>query len=282
MGLRGRVQFGTPSEGKKFVRRNEVFFRFWPRLKALLDKAVVREFESDKREDRVVYGLGRVAAEDFMELLLLAANGYGQGAIKILRSGYELTVTCGYLSRHPELVETFLEFHHVSVRKGLNHFRGIGVDPNTFLPAERIAAIEAEFARVRPQFTDVVCEECGEEGEKRVRPSWSKLDMASMTREIGIGNAYPMMYFWPTMLIHATTFRLLSRFTETAEGVEFQSGPQPREADAALAGGVLMLAMIVDVQDRHFGLGLGPELEALLTEYTGALQATGPFPVVGA
>ena len=98
----------------------------------------------------------------------------------------------------------------------------------------------------------------------------------SMARKIGIEQVYLMGYFWPTMQSHATTYRLTSHFIEPTDGAKFQTGPQPEQADAALAAGFLAMALLIDVQDRHFGLGLREELEALVTEYNEALQSKPP------
>jgi Family of unknown function (DUF5677) len=261
------VLFGCPEEGERFRKRNEVFFSFWPRLEGLLNRVFSRKFETEEPADQVVFRLGRVAVEDFLELLLLASNGYGYGAMKLLRSCYELTITCGYLAKHPEELEAFLEFRHVSSRRALHHFKSLGFDPS--FRDEKIAEIESEFERVKAKFTENVCTTCG---KTRIQASWSKLDMLSMAREIGVEKVYVMGYFWPTMQSHATTYRLMSHFIETADGARFQAGPQPEQADAALAFAFLAMALLVDVQDHHFGLGLREELEALLTDYNKALQ----------
>ncbi len=52
-----------------------------------------------------------------MEILLLCGNGYGVGAMKILRGMYERLVTGRYLDAHPEETDTFFDFYHVSQYK---------------------------------------------------------------------------------------------------------------------------------------------------------------------
>jgi hypothetical protein len=47
--------------------------------------------ELDTAIDKFVYFYGNLVAEDFMEIFLMAANGYGYGAMKLLRSMYEHT-----------------------------------------------------------------------------------------------------------------------------------------------------------------------------------------------
>ena len=42
--------------------------------------------------DLIVYTLGRIAIDDFSELMVLGGNGWGIGALKILRGMYERVV----------------------------------------------------------------------------------------------------------------------------------------------------------------------------------------------
>ena len=48
-----------------------------------------------------------------MELVLLAVNGFGPGAMKATRSMLEASVTAEFLQLHPEHYEDFLDFHHL-------------------------------------------------------------------------------------------------------------------------------------------------------------------------
>jgi len=87
------------------------------------------------------------------------------------------------------------------------------------------------------------------------------------------------MGFWPTMQIHATTYRLITRFRDTPKGVEFKLGADPQQADSALAGGSVLMAMLVEYQSRFFELGLEKELLAFRADYTQARNtATSPSP----
>ena len=52
-----------------------------------------------------------------MELLVLAGNGYGIGALKILRGMYERVVTAWYLHANPEETQDFMDFYWVAQHK---------------------------------------------------------------------------------------------------------------------------------------------------------------------
>jgi hypothetical protein len=155
-------------------------------------------------------------------------------------------------------------------RRGLNQFRNMGVEPKTFVSEETIQRIGDEFARVKPKFLQA-CDKCG--ATIGVRRSWCKLDMAFDGEGTRPRKAY--LYFWPTMQSHATTYRLGPRFMETTDGFRFEPGPQPREADAALAGRVLATAIVLDFQDHHVGLGRREELELMLNEYLAVIHLEG-------
>lgn len=62
----------------------------------------------------MIFYLGRLCAEEFNEILLLAGNGYGIGAFKLLRGMYERSVTAYRLHLHPELIDDFLEYYWVA------------------------------------------------------------------------------------------------------------------------------------------------------------------------
>src|SRR4051812_42603593 len=104
------VWIGCREAQEKFLKDNREFVEECTELVELLRKIFIRRLESPSPEkfkeieglsedsnpvkefynrvmaDRAVFYLGRIAADDFSELLTLAANGYGFGALKILRT----------------------------------------------------------------------------------------------------------------------------------------------------------------------------------------------------
>ena len=59
--------------------------------------------------DRLVFGLGRIIADDFGELVTLVGNGRGIGAHKILRGMYERLVTATFIAKNPSESRPFVE-----------------------------------------------------------------------------------------------------------------------------------------------------------------------------
>jgi hypothetical protein len=100
------IAVGSHEEQRRFIAENTAFLREYPHLNELSKKIFLRTLKSpDRREverlrklpeadpavtafedgmtaDRIVFDLGRVAADDFGEILTLAGNGRGFGAYK--------------------------------------------------------------------------------------------------------------------------------------------------------------------------------------------------------
>lgn len=112
-----KIIFGDEDHWAEAQRRNSKFFDLFPHLLDLLHLTFSRQLIETKPIDRVVFTLGRCCVEDFFEIILLAGNGYGIAAAKILRGLYERAVTMVYLIDQPEEVDNFLQYHHIQEHK---------------------------------------------------------------------------------------------------------------------------------------------------------------------
>jgi hypothetical protein len=110
------VTFGFEEEWQDFERRNRAFLEKFPGLEKTLRIAFNRDTKLSEPIDKFVLMFGRVCVEDFFEILLCCGNGNGQAAQKLLRGLYERAVTLRYLREHPEEIEDFLDFYHVTQR----------------------------------------------------------------------------------------------------------------------------------------------------------------------
>src|SRR6266568_524220 len=72
-----RLVIGLPEEQADFASRNARFFEVWPRLHDTIDRAFFRQFRPGDVVQKVVFTLGRLAVEDFMEIMVVCGNGYG-------------------------------------------------------------------------------------------------------------------------------------------------------------------------------------------------------------
>lgn len=262
---------GKPKEWRDFEERHRRFFDNYPRLQEAQTRAFIRPLHGPTRRDLAVFYLGRLAVEDFQEILLLAGNGSGSAALKILRGMYERLVDGRYLSTAPDSeVENFYSWHYVQKRKliheltdtmGEDFFEGLGYE-------DQRQEIEAGYALVRETFLVDHCDHCS---KKRVNFTWSKKDLLQRAAAAGYGirGLTFAAYYVPLEHTHSSIAAILHRLREAEDGsITFQDDVQRGEADLALQYGFLLLLNIIDLQRDYFKLEqLDESLKKCFTAY---------------
>ncbi len=236
---------GGLEEQTQFIKRHQTFLNKFPNLQKALDAVFVRQFSGSDLSDRIIFSLGRLCVEDFMEILVLAGNGYGIGALKILRGMYEKAVTAWYLHANPEETEKFMDFYWVSQQKLARAV--VDTFGERVLPKDKLEETEKMYRSVRDKFMVTDCERCG---TKKLNYAWSKLDFVSMARRVGsIGQFIVPAYYVPTQQAHTTMRAILSRLEEGEDnGIVFGGHAQRKDADDALRLGHLFILSVLDLQ----------------------------------
>lgn len=88
----------------------------------------VLAFEDKITADRVVFFLGRVAIDDFSEILVLSGNGLGIGAYKVLRGMYEKVVHAIYFDKHEEAARRFARQSDIYKEKLATRLQEFGIN----------------------------------------------------------------------------------------------------------------------------------------------------------
>jgi len=109
--------YGFPDAIAGFEQRHPLFVEKMTNIEVAINAAFVRTQDTKDVADRFVYFSGALVPEDFMEIYLVAVNGYGAAALKLVRSMYEHTVTLKYLHDHPDEVQDFLDYNSVQLYK---------------------------------------------------------------------------------------------------------------------------------------------------------------------
>jgi len=259
-----KLTFGFREEWQDFEQRNRMFLEKFPRLEETLRMAFNREAKLGEPIDKFVLMFGRVCVEDFFEILLCCGNGNGQAAQKLLRGLYERAVTLRYLREHPEEIEDFLDFYHITQRKLMIACQNT-MGAETF-PPELAAEIEKEYWQVKDRFMITECEKCG---TKRLNHTWSKLDFVSMAGKTALGKLIVPGYLIPLRQAHATVASMVSRMEASPNaGISFMDRAQRKEADQALRVAHNVLLDVLRVQDEHFSVaGLKEQNEVCLRDF---------------
>jgi len=251
---------GFPKEWDDFFKSHPNWAEKYKALHSTLDKIFIREFKPENAADKVVFFLGRLCVEDFNEVFLLCANGYGFGGLKILRGLYERTVTAGYISKNPKEAELFLEYHFIHKGKMLSHAKRFFGNIKDQIDANEIEDAEQKYKLYKETFKEPLCKNCK---TYRTRFSWSALDLLSMAKksDFDLDSLYFPGYFFPTIQTHATPSALMSRLKIKDDGnVSFDEGSQRDWAERTLVAAYNILLRVMLIQDAHFNLGFDAEI----------------------
>ncbi|HLW70546.1 MAG TPA: DUF5677 domain-containing protein [Candidatus Binataceae bacterium] len=258
--------FGSATEQAYFAETHRPFLERFSSLKAALEIAFVRKETAKCRIDVIIFYLGRLCVEDFMEVLLLCANGYGVGATKLLRGMYERLVTARYLCIHPAEIDNFLDFHWVDQYRLAQAIEK--VFPEGTLDNAKLTDLKSRRDAALPRFMVTDCKKCG---TKRPNYTWSKLDFVSMARATGpTGDRIVEAYYLPTQRAHSTVAAVLKRLTEKEGGslISFDSGAQRKDASTALITAHNLIINVLDLQKDHFKLStLDAPLQKCLQDF---------------
>jgi hypothetical protein len=244
-------EFGQTTQLDTFFDRNPKFYSAFERLMTLTNKCFGRSFKPKNRVEDLCFSLGQACRQDFLEILFLAANGYGTAASKLLRGLYERAVTVAYISKHPEKAERFVRFAAIQEYKAMNAALLVSSeeDFNTAMKPQTADSIRNNYETVKPEFQVTRCKQCGNKGTAF---SWD-IDMASMVREVGepYTRYYLGAYVIPNFNIHAT---LASMYPDGQED-EIRKKNE-HEADSTLLNAVLIFILSLMSQNSMFRLGL--------------------------
>ncbi len=176
---------------------------------------------------RSLFYLAYLAWEDFNEILVLSANGLTTGAQKILRGMFERTVTTNYLQKHPNEIELFWNYYWIDQNK-------LAADlerefPDVF-PKENLDEIKAKYDEVKELYQVPVCKvcklpDCEECKKTRVNHTWSKKDIISMAKEVGVPtHIIKGAYYLPLNEAHPKVGAIIVRIDQLSGSSKTQNG----------------------------------------------------------
>jgi len=256
--------YGCADAATDFDRRHPHWREVLDRLVQAIDLSFTRTQTMETQIEKITYFYGRLIVEDFMEIFLVSANGYGIAAMKLLRSMYEHTVTLRYLHEHPVEVENFIDYDAVQQFKLMQPiFETFGTDA---LPAETVAEVQRKYDEVKMKFMITDCKKCD---TKRVNHSWNKLHFAAMAKRAGpIGSLIVHGYFIPLRHAHSTFKAITERLEKTEGTLGFQRESESKVADEALMTAHNCVLVALEVQKERFNIeGLDAALKNCVRDW---------------
>jgi hypothetical protein len=254
------ILYGFPEEWKVFAASHLEFTKRFENLAKAIDITFQRVHLKTGPTERTIYFLGRLAVEEFMEILLLCANGYGIGAQKLIRGMYERAVTARYLFTRPEETDNYLAFHRLTDHKLMVAMQST-MSSEIFSQAQ-VEKIKRQFEAVKDRFMVTDCKTCK---TTRLNHTWSKVDLVSMARKSeDLWRLIVPAYYLPTREFHSTMGAIFSRLDADAaedKGLIFDGASQRDRADQAIITAHTILLNILDLQRECFQI---KELEPLM------------------
>ena len=258
-------EFGDTSEANAFFDRHPDFVTAFECLTGVANRAFGRESIPRNRADDICFSLAHTCREDYLEIVFLAANGYGTGASKLTRGLYERAVALTYIANHPEKAERFVRFAAIQEHKAMKSALEVVTEDEFnggFGRTSSVAQIREAFNAVKDEFQMTDCKKCK---TKRLAFSWD-LDMTSMVKDVGkpLSDYFMGSYTIPTFHIHATLASILRD-----EPLAVRRQQDMMEGEFALLNATLTILFVIRQQSDMFGLNLDDEIlkcDALMGE----------------
>lgn len=291
------ITIGDPAEHARFVQEYRAFLIEWRGVQELVKKVMLNRTiatpdvskleglpddapevlaaEDRYKADLSTFVLARTAVDDFSELLILASNGFGLGALKTLRGMYERVVTSAYVALFPEVTRSLIDSVWTYRWKLWRRATAISPDLASSADPKDIAELKKKAAEAQARLNESICKECKQ--LKQVH-SWTKVDLSTMAgnvdkrlaengvKDFSLSNYYLRCYLQPTALEHATGTSINEKF-DFVDGKWTYKMDSSSERRHAMLFGHAILLMLLGLQNDHFGYGLDDEINARLAAF---------------
>jgi len=224
------------------------------------DDPAVIAFENKIIANRLIFYLGRAAADDFGELLVRSGNGYGIGALKILRGMYERMVTAAFLAKNPSEARIFAENDVIQKWKlWREHVEIMPELEDRYTQAQK-KEFEERYKAIRAKRKEEECPKCR---QPKTQEAWTRVTMKDMAKQAdsGLAQIYVKAYLEPTFQSHATSYGLGTRLLDTEEGGHTFNDTTEKEARDAVFYGHNLILRLLGFQNGYFDLGLEAEIQ---------------------
>ncbi len=174
---------------------------------------------------------------DCNDILNLSSHNGHWGALKLLRSLYERTVTAKYIKQNPEKADDFFDFDALDYKAAMD---AIAVETGLHMRTDSRQNLEAAAKRAQSKYKLVPCPACKEPKRKF---SWTEKSLRELAESTKLEYLYFTAWIYPTKLAHPTFYGL--------ENVILSKAPIYNTLNAVHA---LLIENLVTFW-KHFGQG---------------------------
>ncbi len=224
--------FQQQKEIELFSKRNQKLLWQLDSLNDALDHVFSHTPIADK-EHITIFMLGRRCANDFAEICLLGSNGFGFAAMMILRSMFEKLVDATYLHLNPTEIDSFWDYNFVALKK-------LGFED---IAKERDSDWEKKVNSFR-----------GNSG--RLQPRWTKADLVSVAKKVGLEKYLRQAYYVPNSFIHSSVEEIYMCLKKEEDDsitlIDFENETERSFADIALGYSWALIIRVMKLEIEHY------------------------------
>ena len=221
-----------------------------------------RPYDDPAPHQRAILNLSMLAGVAFIEVITLTGNGLGSGAMRILRTLLEMGINIEFFRLRPLAFEDYREWYHVERFREFEFLRQHAEEAFAMLDPQAVANAAREMARVRPRF-----EQVRYDGTRRLRGSWSSLDLGARAVETGFADLYRLINPLASSFVHETMYGMLRHFDAARDEHRIEVPPTLRWSTEALSGAHNIMVKVVESLGRTFGVPPQPNVEVLVREW---------------
>jgi hypothetical protein len=211
-----QIIFGSPEFCTKVHDANEHAFRAFSELADLANEIfVAADGKTAQDFEKAIYLLTRLTFFGLNDVIVLATNGSGTGAMKIVRSMFESSALAEYLRLYPHDAKDYIDFGRVISWRRYQWLLGNVPSAAGQYPPDKVQSIEDEYNRVKPRFAN---------DKGKVRAQWTSKPIGEIASAIGRSQQYELIYSVCSSLHHAN-YEGLSGYAEVKDGDLAFDGP---------------------------------------------------------
>jgi hypothetical protein len=250
---------GFPDMWKPVYSRYKGFFDCAFRLQPM-----VRDMCNRPVEGHLLHIVGRMAAaaaNSYGALLTLALNGYGQDAMKIARSLFEIELNILRLKTHPEELNDFLNFHFIQQK----------LLYDTFDEEQKQQTTPDQYQRMMDDYNRVLPDFLHDKKNQIPRNEWCKETLYKRAKEAGP----EMLFLYRTFYRHASSIHHMDVggvISTIDSEMHAYMAPSWEYIEDALVASACVLR-IIGYFDEMANLGLKERLEGPSEAYVKASKA---------
>jgi hypothetical protein len=293
------VGVGNAPAQRRFIQRHQRFLVEYPKLFELYSKMFIRTVEPPDESERqallhlpdndpavivfedrstanaLIFYLGRMAADDFGEILELSGNGAGFAAFIHLRSMYERLITAMYLAKKPSEARVFAENSPIYKLNYLTRLRELIPELKTRYDDAFMDQVRKDAEAAKANKKQSVCSKCR---QPITNEAWTRVSLDVMAREVDsdLEKLYGPIYIEGTCQAHANSLGIERRLFETENGYQYKDISEDEAALAIQFAHRLMLRLVV-MQNNYFKLNHDDEVRLRYTAYN-AIWSTPSSP----